>query len=58
VSGASSTILVIDDDVELCELLGEYLGAEGFAVYALAAIAFAASSIVALRLPSKRSDVV
>jgi DNA-binding response OmpR family regulator len=25
-------ILVIDDDAELCELLGEYLGQEGFAV--------------------------
>jgi two-component system response regulator CpxR len=25
-------ILVIDDDTELCELLGEYLGQEGFAV--------------------------
>ena len=25
-------ILVIDDDTELCELLGEYLGAEGFEV--------------------------
>jgi two-component system, OmpR family, response regulator CpxR len=25
-------ILVIDDDVELCHLVGEYLGAEGFAV--------------------------
>ena len=25
-------ILVIDDDIELCELLGEYLGGEGFAV--------------------------
>lgn len=27
-------ILVIDDDVELCELLGDYLGQEGFAVAA------------------------
>jgi two-component system, OmpR family, response regulator CpxR len=27
-----SRILVIDDDRELCELLGEYLGQEGFAV--------------------------
>src|SRR6266581_8142115 len=25
-------ILVIDDDVELCSLVGEYLGAEGFTV--------------------------
>src|SRR3990172_10207736 len=29
-------ILVIDDDAELCELLGEYLGAEGFEVSATA----------------------
>jgi two-component system, OmpR family, response regulator CpxR len=28
-------ILVIDDDVELCDLLSEYLGAEGFAVEAV-----------------------
>lgn len=28
-------ILVVDDDVELCELLSEYLGAEGFAVEAV-----------------------
>lgn len=28
-------ILVIDDDVELCDLLIEYLGAEGFAVHAV-----------------------
>jgi len=25
-------ILVIDDDVELCHLVGEYLRAEGFAI--------------------------
>jgi len=31
----SSTILVIDDDVELCELLSEYLESEGFAVKAV-----------------------
>ena len=29
---AESRILLIDDDAELCELLGEYLGQEGFAV--------------------------
>lgn len=28
-------ILIIDDDVELCELLGDYLAAEGFAVEAV-----------------------
>jgi len=28
----SQTILIADDDVELCELLREYLGQEGFAV--------------------------
>mgnify|MGYP003381825634 CR=1 FL=1 len=28
-----SPILVIDDDVELCELLVDYLGAEGFTVH-------------------------
>lgn len=28
-----SPILVIDDDVELCELLADYLGAEGFTVH-------------------------
>lgn len=28
-------ILLIDDDVALCELLGEYLGSEGFAVRAV-----------------------
>ncbi len=31
----SPRILVVDDDVELCELLSEYLGAEGFAVEAV-----------------------
>lgn len=34
-SDATADILVIDDDVELCELLTEYLGAEGFAVEAV-----------------------
>lgn len=29
---AENRILLIDDDAELCELLGEYLGQEGFAV--------------------------
>ena len=29
---AMERILVIDDDVELCHLVGEYLRAEGFAV--------------------------
>ena len=28
----SETILIADDDVELCELLAEYLGQEGFDV--------------------------
>ena len=28
----TQTILIADDDTELCELLGEYLGQEGFAV--------------------------
>jgi DNA-binding response OmpR family regulator len=28
-------ILIIDDDVELCELLRDYLAAEGFAVEAV-----------------------
>lgn len=27
-----SRILLADDDAELCEMLSEYLGAEGFAV--------------------------
>ncbi len=27
-----SGILLIDDDVELCELVSEYLGSEGFEV--------------------------
>ncbi len=27
---AEQTILIIDDDTELCELVGEYVGAEGF----------------------------
>ncbi|HEY8429311.1 MAG TPA: response regulator transcription factor [Sandaracinaceae bacterium] len=31
----SPSILVVDDDVELCELLSEYLGAEGFSVEAV-----------------------
>jgi two-component system response regulator CpxR len=31
----SNRILVIDDDVELCELVAEYLGAEGYAVEAV-----------------------
>src|SRR5688572_23336132 len=30
--GESPRILVIDDDVELCELLGELLGQDGYAV--------------------------
>ena len=29
---AMERILVIDDDVELCQLVGEYLRAEGFTV--------------------------
>ena len=29
---AMERILVIDDDVELCHLVGEYLRAEGFAI--------------------------
>src|SRR5579862_2948646 len=33
-SAKMERILVIDDDVELCTLVGEYLGAEGFAVEA------------------------
>jgi two-component system response regulator CpxR len=28
-------VLIIDDDIELCELLAEYLGGEGFAVDAV-----------------------
>lgn len=28
-------VLIIDDDRELCELLGEYLGQQGFAVHAI-----------------------
>ncbi len=35
VSEGPADILVIDDDVELCELLTEYLGAEGFRVEAV-----------------------
>ncbi len=31
-AGATRTILLIDDDLELCELLREYLGEEGFEV--------------------------
>ncbi len=31
-TGAMERILVIDDDVELCHLVGEYLRAEGFAI--------------------------
>ncbi len=31
----TTDILVIDDDVELCDLLAEYLGAEGFVVHAV-----------------------
>ncbi|HIJ82556.1 MAG TPA: response regulator transcription factor [Desulfuromonadales bacterium] len=30
-----NTILIIDDDVDLCELLNDYLGSEGFAVEAV-----------------------
>jgi two-component system sensor histidine kinase CpxA len=30
-----SRVLIIDDDIELCELLAEYLGGEGFAVEAV-----------------------
>ena len=29
---SSEKILVIDDDAELCELVGEYLESEGFAI--------------------------
>ena len=31
-TGKMESILVIDDDVELCNLVGEYLQAEGFTV--------------------------
>jgi two-component system, OmpR family, response regulator CpxR len=51
----ASEILVIDDDVELCELLTEYLGAEGFRVNAvhdgregLAALASSEPALVVL----------
>ena len=30
-----SKILIIDDDIELCELLKEYLSAEGFTIYSV-----------------------
>jgi two-component system, OmpR family, response regulator CpxR len=32
VSGSHERVLIVDDDVELCELVGEYLSSEGFDV--------------------------
>jgi len=35
VGGAARRVLVVDDDTELCQLLSEYLGTEGYAVDAV-----------------------